>query len=59
MRLTGTDAWGRDAPFVYTAENYKEALDAPLIREGHNKIRRASAGWTRAVVILDGMMLRA
>jgi kynurenine formamidase len=84
VRLTGTDAWSWDAPFVYTAEKYKETRDASLIWEGHKagrdigychleklhnleslppagfvvacfpvKIRGASAGWTRAVAILD------
>jgi len=84
VRLTGTDAWSWDAPFVYTAEKYAESGDAGLIWEGHKagrdigychleklhnlealpsagfmiscfpvKIRSASAGWTRAVAILD------
>jgi len=84
VRLTGTDAWSWDAPFVYTAEKYKESHDASLIWEGHkagrhigychleklhnlealppdgftiscfpHKIRGASAGWTRAVAIID------
>ena len=84
VRLTGTDAWSWDAPFVYTAEKYKASKDASLIWEGHKagrdigychleklhnleavpphgftvacfpmKIRGASAGWTRAVAILD------
>lgn len=35
VRLTGTDAWSWDAPFVYTAEKYKETGDASLIWEGH------------------------
>ena len=35
VRLTGTDAWSWDAPFVYTAERYKETGDASLIWEGH------------------------
>lgn len=84
VRVTGTDAWSWDAPFVYTAERYKETRNAGLIWEGHKagldigychleklhnlealpatgftiacfpvKIRGASAGWTRAVAILD------
>ncbi len=84
VRVTGTDAWSWDAPFVYTAQKYKETGDASLIWEGHkagrhigychleklhnlealpatgftiscfpHKIRGASAGWTRAVAILD------
>lgn len=84
VRLTGTDAWSWDAPFVYTAEKYAETGDASLIWEGHKagrdigychleklhnlealpangfkvscfpvKIKGASAGWTRAVAILD------
>ncbi len=35
VRLTGTDAWSWDAPFVYTAEKYKASHDASLIWEGH------------------------
>jgi kynurenine formamidase len=35
VRLTGTDAWSWDAPFVHTAEKYKESGDASLIWEGH------------------------
>ena len=84
VKLTGTDAWSWDAPFVHTAEKYKESQDASLIWEGHKagrhkaychleklhnlealpdhgftlacfpvKIRGASAGWTRAVGIID------
>lgn len=84
VRLTGTDGWSWDAPFVYTAERYAAAGDPRIIWEGHKagrmigychleklhnlealppygftlacfpvKIRGASAGWTRAVAILD------
>ncbi|MGO1855365.1 MAG: cyclase family protein [Microbacteriaceae bacterium] len=35
VRVTGTDAWSWDAPFVWTAEKYKESHDASLIWEGH------------------------
>ena len=85
VRVTGTDAWSWDAPFVYTAGKYLECGNASLIWEGHKagreigychleklhnleelppdgftvscfpvKIRGGSAGWTRAVAILDG-----
>jgi kynurenine formamidase len=85
VRVTGTDAWSWDAPFVYTAERYATSHDPRIIWEGHKagreigychleklhnlevlppygftlacfpvKIRGASAGWTRAVAILDG-----
>jgi kynurenine formamidase len=84
VRLTGTDGWSWDAPFVHTAKRYGETRDASLIWEGHKagretgychleklhnleslpangftvacfpcKIRGASAGWTRAVAIVD------
>ncbi|MCB1646572.1 MAG: cyclase family protein [Pseudomonadales bacterium] len=84
VRITGTDGWSWDAPFVHTREKYLETGDASLIWEGHkagreigychleklhnlevlppygftiscfpHKIRAASAGWTRAVAILD------
>ncbi len=35
VRLTGTDAWSWDAPFVYTAEKFKQTGDPKLIWEGH------------------------
>ncbi len=84
VRVTGTDGWSWDAPFVHTKEKYLETGDASLIWEGHkagrkigychleklhnlevlpdfgfmiscfpHKIRAASAGWTRAVAILE------
>jgi kynurenine formamidase len=84
VRLTGTDGWSWDAPFVHTKVHYAETADAGLIGEGHKagceisychleklhnlealplrgftascfpvKIRGASAGWTRAVAIID------
>lgn len=89
VRLTGTDAWSWDAPFVHTAEKYEKTRDASLIWEGHkagrdigychleklhnlealpssgfyiscfpHKIRAASAGWTRAVAIIDDRLLQ-
>lgn len=84
IRVTGTDGWSWDAPFVHTAKKYAETGDASLIWEGHKagrhtgychieklhgledlpstgfmiscfpvKIEKASAGWTRAVAIID------
>jgi kynurenine formamidase len=84
VRLTGTDGWSWDAPFVHTRSKFEETGDADLIWEGHKagrdigychleklhnleslpadgfivscfpfKIRAASAGWTRAVAILE------
>jgi kynurenine formamidase len=35
VRLTGTDAWSWDAPFVHTAQKYAQTQDASLIWEGH------------------------
>jgi kynurenine formamidase len=35
VRLTGTDAWSWDAPFVHTARKYAASGDASLIWEGH------------------------
>lgn len=85
VRVTGTDAWSRDAPFVYTAQRFVKEGDPSVIWEGHKagreigychieklhnleelpaygfkiscfpvKIHAASAGWTRAVAIMDG-----
>jgi kynurenine formamidase len=84
VRLTGTDGWSWDAPFVHTKQKFLKDRDATLIWEGHKagrqigychleklhnlealpstgftvacfpmKIRGASAGWTRAVAVLD------
>ena len=84
VRVTGTDGWSWDAPFVHTKEKYLATRDPGLIWEGHKagreigychieklhnlellpphgfvvscfpvKIRGGSAGWTRAVAILD------
>jgi kynurenine formamidase len=84
VRVTGTDAWSWDAPFVHTARKYAETRDPKLIWEGHKagreigychieklsnlevlpatgfkvacfpvKIKGASAGWTRAVAIIE------
>ncbi|HRP78158.1 MAG TPA: cyclase family protein [Aquamicrobium sp.] len=35
VRVTGTDAWSWDAPFIHTARRYAETRDASLIWEGH------------------------
>ena len=35
VRVTGTDAWSWDAPFIHTAEKYKLSKDSSLIWEGH------------------------
>lgn len=35
VRLTGTDGWSWDAPFVHTREKYLATGDASLIWEGH------------------------
>ena len=35
VRLTGTDAWSWDAPFVYTRQKVEATGDAGLIWEGH------------------------
>ena len=84
VRITGTDAWSWDAPFVHTAKAYAATGDAALIWEGHKagreigychieklnnlealppagfmvacfpvKVEAASAGWTRAVAIIE------
>lgn len=35
VRVTGTDAWSWDAPFVHTAKAYAESRDPKIIWEGH------------------------
>ncbi len=90
IRVTGTDAWSWDAPFIHTAAKFAETGDASLIWEGHkagrdigychlekltnlevlpadgfqiscfpHKVRAGSAGWTRAVAILEDPAGRA
>jgi len=84
VRVTGTDGWSWDAPFVHTRGKYLNTRDPSLIWEGHKagreigychleklanldrlpatgfrvscfpvKVRGGSAGWTRAVAIID------
>ncbi len=84
VRVTGTDAWSWDAPFVHTAKKWAETHDPGIIWEGHRasmeigychmeklanldqlpptgfeiscfpfKIKRASAGFVRAVAIFE------
>jgi kynurenine formamidase len=84
VRVTGTDGWSWDAPFLHTKKRFLQTHNAGLIWEGHKagrdigychleklhnlevlppdgftvacfpcKIRAASAGWTRAVAILE------
>jgi kynurenine formamidase len=47
VRVTGTDAWSWDAPFVHTARRYAETKDPSLIWEGHR------AGMERAYCHLE------
>ena len=35
VRVTGTDGWSWDAPFVYTMQKYADTRDPKLIWEGH------------------------
>lgn len=35
VRVTGTDAWSWDAPFVHTAKRWEETGDPSIIWEGH------------------------
>jgi len=84
VRVTGTDGWSWDAPFVHTMARYAKTRDPRIIWEGHRagreigychieklhnlealpargfmvscfpvKVRGGSAGWTRAVAIVE------
>ena len=84
VRVTGTDAWSWDAPFVHEAAAYARDHDPSIIWEGHRagreigyshieklhnlqsvpasgfqiacfpvSVQGGSAGWTRAVAIID------
>ena len=84
VRVTGTDGWSWDAPFIYTKARYEQTHDASIIWEGHRagrdigychieklhnlevlpakgfvvscfpvKVKGGSAGWTRAIAIID------
>ena len=35
VRVTGTDGWSWDAPFIHTAKRYAETHDPSIIWEGH------------------------
>ena len=35
VRVTGTDAWSWDAPFIHTARRFAESRDPAIIWEGH------------------------
>lgn len=35
VRITGTDAWSWDAPFIHTARRFAETKDPSIIWEGH------------------------
>jgi kynurenine formamidase len=35
VRITGTDGWSWDAPFVHTAQRYAQTRNPALIWEGH------------------------
>ena len=35
VRVTGTDAWGWDAPFVHTSKKWAQTKDPSIIWEGH------------------------
>jgi kynurenine formamidase len=35
VRITGTDGWSWDAPFVHTARRYAQTKDPSIIWEGH------------------------
>jgi kynurenine formamidase len=39
VRVTGTDGWSWDAPFVHTAKRYIETKNSALIWEGHKASR--------------------
>ena len=47
VRVTGTDAWSWDAPFVHTAKRFAESPDPSMIWEGHR------AGMARAYCHLE------
>jgi kynurenine formamidase len=42
VRVTGTDGWSWDAPFVHTAKEFAETGDISLIWEGHKAGRHTA-----------------
>ena len=48
VRVTGTDAWSWDAPFVHTAERYAREHDASIIWEGHRAGARSATATSRS-----------
>jgi kynurenine formamidase len=55
IRLTGTDAWSWDAPFVHTAQRYAASGDAGLIWEGHRAGREIGYCHLEKLANLDAL----
>ena len=52
VRVTGTDGWSWDAPFVFTIKKYAETHDASLIWEGHRAGREIGYCLSRSCITL-------
>jgi len=59
VRLTGTDGWSWDAPFIYTTEKYRETGNAGLIWEGHKAGPTLAIATSRSYTIWRGCRRRA
>ncbi len=55
VRLTGTDGWSWDAPFVHTRERWAETRDASIIWEGHRAGRKIGYCHLEKLVNLDAL----
>lgn len=53
VRITGTDAWSWDAPFVYTAKKFAETRDPSIIWEGHRAGMEIGYGHIEKLANLD------
>ena len=55
IRVTGTDGWSWDAPFVHTAKKFAETGDASLIWEGHKAGRHTGYCHIEKLHNLEGL----
>lgn len=55
VKITGTDAWSWDAPFVHTAKRVAETGDASLIWEGHRAGMERAYGHMEKLANLESL----
>lgn len=53
VKITGTDAWSWDAPFIHTAKRFAETRDPSIIWEGHRAGMEIGYGHIEKLANLD------